>query len=120
MDIIKFLIGNWDSVILVIAFIAVLIFLYRHGRIEVVKKILFALVSRAEKEFGACTGELKKAAVIEWVYEKLPKIVTVFITPKEIERLIESVLEYTKTKWAANTALQDYIDPTNNETPYAK
>lgn len=80
-----------------------------------VKKILFTLVSRAEKEFGSGTGELKKAAVIEWIYEKLPKIVTVFITPKEIERLIESVLEYAKTKWAANTALQDYIDPTNIE-----
>lgn len=120
MDIIKFLIGNWDSVLLVLAFFAVLIFLYRHGRIEVVKKTLFALVSRAEKEFGAGTGELKKAAVIEWIYEKLPKIVTVFITPKEIERLIESVLEYAKTKWAANTALQDYIDPTNTETPYVK
>ncbi len=105
MDIIKFLVSNWVSLLLVLAFISVLIFLYRHGRIEVVKKILFALVSRAEKEFGAGTGELKKAAVIEWIYEKLPKIVTVFITPKEIERLIESVLEYAKTRWAANTAL---------------
>lgn len=120
MDIIKFLIGNWDSVILAIAFIAVLILLYRHGRIEVVKKILFALVSRAEKEFGTGTGELKKAAVIEWIYEKLPKIVTIFITSKEIERLIESVLEYAKAKWAANTALQDYIGPTSNEIPFEK
>lgn len=120
MNIIKFLIRNWDSVILVIAFIAVLIFLYRHGRIEVVKKILFALVSRAEKEFGAGTGELKKAAVIEWVYEKLPKIATIFITPKEIERLIESVLEYAKTKWAANTALQDYITTTGGEAATEK
>lgn len=67
MDIIKFLIINWDSVLLVLAFVAVLIFLYRHGRIEVVKKILFSLVSRAEKEFRAGTGELKKAAVIEWI-----------------------------------------------------
>ena len=61
--------------------------------------------------------ELKKATVIEWIYEKLPKIVTVFTTPKEIEQLIESVLEYDKTKWAANTALQEYIDPTGSELP---
>lgn len=120
MDIVKFLISNWDSVLLVLAFVAALIFLYRHGRIEVVKKVLFALVSRAEKEFGAGTGELKKAAVIEWIYEKLPKIVTVFITPKEIERLIESVLEYAKTKWAANTALQEYIDPAGIEITSTK
>ena len=112
MDIIKFLISNWDSVLVVLVVIAAIILLYRHGRIEVIKKILFALVSRAEKEFGSGTGELKKAAVIEWIYEKLPKIITVFVTPKEIEQLIETVLEYAKSKWAANTALQDYIDPT--------
>lgn len=120
MNIIKFLIGNWDSVILVIAFIAALIALYKHGSVEVVKKVLFSLVSRAEKEFGSGTGELKKAAVIGWIYEKLPKIVTVFITPKEIERLIESVLEYAKKKWASNTALQDYITTTGDEAATEK
>ena len=120
MDIIKFLIGNWDSVLIVLAVLAALILLYRRGRIGIVKKILFVLVSRAEKKFGSGTGELKKAAVIEWIYEKLPKIVTVFITPKEIEQLIESVLEYAKTKWAANTALQEYIDPTGSELPLNK
>lgn len=120
MNIIKFLIRNWDSVILVIAVLAALIALFKHGRVEVVKKVLFSLVSRAEKEFGSGTGELKKAAVIGWIYEKLPKIVTVFITPKEIERLIESVLEYAKKKWASNTALQDYITTTDGEAATEK
>lgn len=120
MNIIKFLIENWDSVIFVIAVLAALIALYKRGRVEVVKKVLFSLVSRAEKEFGSGTGELKKAAVIEWIYEKLPKIVTVFITPKEIERLIESVLEYAKKKWASNTALQDYITTTGGEAATEK
>ena len=114
MDIIKLIAANWDSVLLVIAVAVLLIALYRRGRIEVVKKVLFSLVSRAEKEFGSGTGELKKAAVIEWIYEKLPKIITVFITPKEIEQLIESALEYAKTKWAANGALQSYITDTPN------
>lgn len=111
MEILKFLLANWDSVLLVVVIAVSLILLYKHGRVEIVKKILFSLVSRAEKEFGSGTGELKKAAVIEWIYSSLPKIVTVLITPKEIERLIESVLEYAKTKWAANSALQEYIDP---------
>ncbi|MCX4294349.1 MAG: hypothetical protein OSJ56_09875 [Prevotella sp.] len=115
MEIIKFLVSNWDSVLLVIVAIVVLILLYKHGRIEVVKKVLFSLVSRAEKEFGSGTGELKKAAVIEWIYEKLPKIITIFITPKEIEQLIESVLEYAKTKWSTNTALQNYIETSSTE-----
>lgn len=112
MKIINFLIANWDSVLLFLAFAAFLLILYKHGRTETVKKILFALVSRAEKEFGSGTGELKKSVVIQWVYEKLPKIVTCFFTPKEIENLIESALEYAKTKWAANTALNNYISQT--------
>lgn len=120
MDILKFIAANWDSVLLVIAVAVILILLYKHGRIEVVKKVLFSLVSRAEKEFGSGTGELKKAAVIEWIYEKLPKIVTALISPKEIERLIESVLEYAKTKWASNSALQDYIDPASDKAPILK
>lgn len=114
MNVLKFIAANWDSILLVIAVAVALVLLYKHGRIEIVKKVLFSLVSRAEKEFGSGTGELKKAAVIEWIYEKLPKIVTVFITPKEIENLIESVLEYAKTKWASNGALQSYITDTPN------
>lgn len=112
MKILIFIIANWDSVLIVLAAAAVLAILYKRGRVEIVKKIIFALVSKAEKEFGAGTGELKKAAVIDWLYERLPKIITVLITPKEIERLIESVLEYAKTKWATNTALNNYISQT--------
>lgn len=112
MHILTLIIANWDSVIVVIAIAAILVILYKRGRVGIVKKILFALVSRAEKEFGSGTGELKKATVIEWVYEKLPKIVTCFFSSKEIEKLIESVLEYAKTKWAANTALNNYISQT--------
>ena len=109
MSIIKFLAANWDSVIVVAVVAAVLIILYRRGRLEIVKKILFALVTQAEKEFGAGTGDLKKAAVIQWLYERLPKIITLLVTPKEIENLIESVLEYAKTKWETNPLLQNYI-----------
>lgn len=112
MKILTFIIANWDSVLIALVAAAVLAILYKRGRVGIVKKIIFALVSKAEKEFGAGTGELKKAAVIDWLYERLPKIITVLITPKEIERLIESVLEYAKTKWAANTALNNYISQT--------
>ena len=68
-------------------------------------------MSQAEKEIGSGTGELKKATVIQWVYEKLPKVVTCFISTKELENLIESVLEYAISKWAANNALSEYISP---------
>ena len=112
MNVLLFIIANWDSVAVILAIAAILLILYKRGRVEIVKKILFSLVARAEKEFGSGTGELKKSAVIEWIYEKLPKIVTCFFSAKEIENLIESVLEYAKTKWAANNALNNYISQT--------
>lgn len=109
MNIINFLLLNWDSVLVVVVIVGGFIILYRRGKVEVIEKILFALVTRAEEEFGSGTGELKKATVIQWLYERLPKIVTFFITPKEIERLLESVLAYAKERWAANPSLSEYI-----------
>ena len=59
MDILKFFIANWNSVLLVVAVAVNLIVLYKHGCVGIVKKVLFALVAQAEKEFGSGTGELK-------------------------------------------------------------
>lgn len=115
MEILTFFITNWDSVLLVVAVAIILIVLYKRGRVGIVEKVLFALVSQAEKEFGSGTGELKKATVLQWIYEKLPKVVTWLISSKEIEDMIESVLEYAKSKWAANDALKDYVN--TNEPP---
>lgn len=109
MSFINFLLSNWDSVLVVLAVIAAFIILYRRGEIALLEKILFTLVTKAEREFGSGTGELKKAAVIQWLYERLPKIVTLIISPKEIERLIESVLTYAKQRWANNPYLTEYI-----------
>lgn len=62
MEILKFLLANWDSVLLVAVIAVSLILLYKHGRVGIVKKILFSLILRAKKKFGSGTGELKKAA----------------------------------------------------------
>jgi hypothetical protein len=109
MGVIKFLILNWDSVLVVIAVILCVIVLYRRGEIALLKNLLFTLVVRAEREFGSGTGELKKAAVIDWVYERLPKIVVLIITRRMIEQLLEAALTYAKQKWAENPLLRDYI-----------
>lgn len=109
MNIIKFLLVNWDSVVVVIAAAAGVIVLYRRGEVAVLENLLFALVIKAEREFGGGIGELKKAAVIGWVYERLPKIVTLIISKKMIERLLENALAYAKKKWAANPSLYEYV-----------
>jgi hypothetical protein len=117
MDIISFLAANWDSVLVVVAVVAGVIVLYRRGEIAIIENLLFTLVIKAEKEFGGGTGELKRATVLDWVYERLPKIVTLFISHKMIEGFLEAALEYAKKKWANNPLLRDYISgkaPTPN------
>lgn len=110
MSIIMFLLLNWDSVLVVIGAAVVVVVLYKRGEVAILKNILFRLVTRAEQEYGGGTGELKKAAVIEWIYEKLPAVVRFIVTRKELDRLIDEVLEYAKSKWATNPRLQEIIN----------
>ncbi len=116
MGVIKFLILNWDSVLVVVGVAAGVIVLIRRGELSLLENLLFTLVIRAEREFGSGTGELKRAAVLDWVYERLPKILTLIISRSTIERLLESALEYAKKKWGANALLRDYISG-NPPTP---
>lgn len=66
-----------------------------------------------EKTYHAVpeAGELKKAAVIQWVYGRLPKFVMLIIPVKTVERLFESILSYAKGKWTVNPYLLEYISP---------
>ena len=109
MSLISLILSNWDSVLLLIGVIIAAIVLYRRGEVSLLENLLFALVIKAEREFGGGTGEFKRAAVIQWVYERLPKIATLIISRQTIERLLESALAYAKQKWAANSSLRDYI-----------
>ena len=63
MEIIKFLVANWDSVLVVVGFLALVAMLIKRGETKILKNILFKLVTRAEREFGSGTGTLKYAAV---------------------------------------------------------
>lgn len=100
-----FLVTNWDSVLLVVAFIVLLIILLKKGYKTQVNEILFYLVSKAEQEFGGGTGQLKYAAVTTWVYERLPAIAKFIFTPKQIDIMIEAAVtrmkEYLKTNESA-------------------
>lgn len=110
MNIVNFLLANWDSVIVVIAFIALLIFLIVKGEKTVVYKILYTLVTEAEKQYGDGTGTLKQSAVINWVYERLPAIVKIFITAATLERWVDEAVERAKTEWEKNANIKGYIE----------
>ena len=90
----EFIIKYWDSVLVVVLFILFLLVL--------IKKILFYLVIKAEKEFGGGTGALKYAAVTTWLYERLPTIIRILFTEKQIDKLIEDAVGRMKTYFDTN------------------
>ena len=107
--VLQFLSDNWDSVLVVVAFIAACVLLVRRGFTPYVKKMLFYLVTEAEQEFGGGTGELKYAAVTTWLYERLPSIVKFFFTPKQISGYIEAAVKELKEYLNANEKAQALI-----------
>lgn len=109
MAILNFLLANWDSVLVVIGFIVLIVVLVKRGEVKILNNILYRLVTQAEKEYGAGTGELKYAAVSDWIYERLPAILKFLFTSKDIDKMIETALEAAKKKWEQNENMKLYI-----------
>lgn len=101
---------HWVSILVVIALIVIVIVLLKRGEIKILEKILFALVCQAEKQFGTGTGELKYATVADWIYQRIPGILKIFFTSKDISKMIESALEKAKEAWGENDDIKDYIE----------
>lgn len=110
MGIVKVLIVNWDSVLVVLLVMCFILWCIKKGQTKILKEIAYKLVTEAEKEWGSGTGELKKAAVIEWLYEKMPAILRVIFTKKDIESIIEAALKAAKEKWITNKEVRRYIE----------
>ncbi len=109
-----FFVANWDIVLLVIVLVAVLVYLWVRGGKSVVFKMLYAMVTEAEKEFGNGTGALKLASVIDKIYLKLPMLVRLFITADTLQKWVEMVLEEAKKTWEQNNDIAKYIKSENN------
>ena len=112
MNIIQFLFANWDSVLVVLAFLALIVVLVKRGETKVLNKVLFSLVTQAEKQFGGGTGKLKLAAVSDWIYQRIPAVLKLLFSEKDIESMIETALEEAKKAWGNNENIAAYIEPT--------
>lgn len=110
MNIIYFLLANWDSVLVVLGFIVVCVVLVKRGETKILKHILFNLVTQAEREFGSGTGALKYAAVSDWIYQRLPAVLKLLFTEKDIDTMIEAALTEAKKKWDTNENMKSYIE----------
>ena len=116
MNVLTFLAKNWDSVLVVVAFLALVVVLIKRGETKILKQILFNLVTQAEKQFGSGTGSLKYAAVADWIYQRIPAVLKLLFTSSDIEKMIEAALEEANKAWGANENLQGYIDPPSVES----
>ena len=111
MNIIQFLLANWDSVLVILAFLALIVVLVKRGETKVLNKVLFSLVTQAEKQFGGGTGKLKLAAVSDWIYQRIPAVLKLLFSERDLESMIENVLEEAKKAWGNNENIAAYIGP---------
>ena len=116
MNVLAFLAANWDSVLVVVAFLAVVVVLIKRGETKILKQILFNLVTQAEKQFGSGTGSLKYAAVADWIYQRIPAVLKLLFTSSDIEKMIEAALDEAKKAWGANENLKGYIETPSVES----
>lgn len=116
MNILNFIAQNWDFLLLIVAAAAALVFFVFKGNKSVVMKMLYALVTEAEKELGGGTGELKLASVMAEIYPKLPAVIKMFITEDTLVEWVEDALDAAKETWKQNAAIAEYIG--NTETGY--
>lgn len=116
MNVLTFLAKNWDSALVIVAFLAVVVVLIKRGETKILKQILFNLVTQAEKQFGSGTGSLKYAAVADWIYQRIPAVLKLLFTSSDIEKMIEAALEEAKKAWGANENLKGYIDTPSVES----
>ena len=116
MNVLNFIIANWDFILLIVAAVAAVVFAIFKGNKSVVMHMLYALVTDAEAQLGAGTGSLKLAAVIDVIYPKLPAIIKTFISNETLVRWVEEALAAAKEAWAKNPALLEAYTEKSAET----
>ena len=105
MNVINFIIANWDFILLIIAAVAAVVYAIFKGNKSIVMRMLYSLVTEAEQAYGGGTGSLKLAAVIEVIYPKLPSVIKAFISDETLVRWVEEALTAAKEAWEKNPAL---------------
>lgn len=112
MNAINYIVANWDFILLIVAAVAAILFAIFKGNKSVVMKMLYAMVTEAEKNMGGGTGSLKLASVIEAIYPKLPTVIKMFVTDTMLKKWVEDALVAAKDAWAKNANIAQYIAPT--------
>ena len=101
----QFITENLGSILIVLAVlvVATILFFIAKGKYrKVAKQILLSLVIAAEQRFGGGTGEIKFSYVAEKLHEKMPFVVQILFTEKDIAKMIEDAVDKMKEILANN------------------
>lgn len=101
---------NISSILVVLLFFIGLLFIYKRGKKDFVRQVVLSLVVQAEKALGSGTGELKYVMVVEELYKVLPVVLTMLISKKELNNIIESSVQFLKEYLSKNINLLGYED----------
>lgn len=104
---IDFIITHWDSVLVAVVFMAIIIFLAVKGKKQIIYKMLYTLVTEAEERYGSGAGSIKFAEVMTKIYTQLPAIIKVFITYETLAGWIEKALTEAKEDWKKKAQLSE-------------
>jgi len=89
MKIFDFLVLYWVDFFVVVLFLGLMLWLWKKGERERVKLIIHWFVAKAQKELGGETGQYKKGYVLDLFYTRLPAIIRIIFTKKEIGNFID-------------------------------
>ncbi len=109
MAIINFFVTNWDSILIVVSAVGLIVGLIAKGQFNIIKQAIFALVTEAERKFGGGTGKAKLAEVVKEIHSRIPGWLRNFISQQMLENLIDSVLKNAKVIWETNPDIKAYI-----------
>ena len=121
MEVLKFIIANFDNIIAIVVILMAVICALIALRYPTLKNTLIQLVTEAEIRFPVKdSGELKKSFVLNEIYKVLPNWMKTFVTYSMLSWMIEKALIVAKDLWGSNEELGKYIDAMKEILLYEK
>ena len=109
----NFLMANLLYIVIAVVFLVVLFILWKLGKKDIVKLIIYKLVCEAEQMFGSGTGQAKLGHVWSIIILRYP-LLAIFFSQKQITEWIEKACGSLKENMKKNNQyLLSYIQEQN-------
>lgn len=127
MKIFRWIIENWDNIIVLAALIAAVItggirfvnrwktmtnverIAYVTRLLENLRPIAIKMVTLAEIDYGGGTGTLKRAEVIDALYARIPDEFKPYVTEANLNAVLEEALDRARILWEENHAINNLV-----------